>query len=84
MGERDRLSRFDLEAGSIKGGEMNEQLAIIKRVAGTLIASRDNEIARLESENAELRAALEYIATGGEDWNDCARKARAILERTKK
>ena len=42
------------------------------------------ELDRLRSENAELRAALEYIATGGEDWNDCARKARATLERTKK
>lgn len=84
MGERDRLSRADIEAGSIQGDEMNEQLANIKVLAANMITNRDMQIARLERENAELRAALEYIATGGEDWNDCARKARAILERTKK
>lgn len=26
-----------------------------------------------------LVAALEYIGTGGEDWKDCARTARALL-----
>ena len=90
MGERDRLSRADIEAGAIQGDEMNEQLATIKRVADTLIATRDKEIDRLRSENSELRAALLELmfAEKLDDDNprllEARKQARAILERTKK
>ena len=40
-----------------------------------LIAERD----RLRAVNAAMLAALEYIATGGEDWKDCCRVARAAI-----
>ena len=43
--------------------------------APDLRAERD----RLRAVNAQLLAALEYIATGGEDWKDCCRVARAAI-----
>lgn len=70
---------------------MNEQLATIKRVADTLIATRDKELDRLRSENAELRAALEMMRDEymklphslGYSFTHLP-KVDAILERTKK
>ncbi len=95
MGEHDRLSRADIEAGSIQGDEMNEQLANIKVLAANMITNRDMQIARLERENAELRAALEtllyratelpqYATHDGLMNSEAIAQARAILERTMK
>ena len=36
-------------------------------------------IAQLEEQNAALRSALEYVATGGESWKDCCRVARSAI-----
>ena len=39
--------------------------------------------ARLIASAPELLQALEYIATGGENWKDCARVARAAIAKAK-
>lgn len=78
MGECNRLSRFDIEAGSIQGGEMTrspltDAAAIAEyeddiAMATTFLTLAENqelECSRLRSENAELRAALrEYLFAG--------------------
>lgn len=87
MGERDRLSRFDFEAGSIQGVQMSINNAEFTALENAVNRALD-EIDRLRSENAELRAALEMIARSDcvaddlKSANDLRAIANGVLEKS--
>ena len=91
MGERDRLRNPYFEAGSIQGDEMK----VSQIYTDDDVAEVNANLSRVESENAELRAALEtllyratelpqYATHDGLMNAEAIAQARAILERTKK
>jgi hypothetical protein len=94
MGERDRLPHSYFEAGSIQGDQMSINNAEFTALENAVNRALD-EIDRLRSENAELRAALETLLSRATELPQYANheglmnaeaiaQARAILERTKK
>lgn len=54
----------------------------VRKSEGKCYVCRVSDLALAGLESARLRDALEYIATGGENWKDCCRKARAALKGT--
>jgi hypothetical protein len=69
-----RPSTYEPEAFDIVAPNIGA-IGIVKHVAD---AAR---IVKCVNSHDELIAALQYIATGGEDWNDCVRRARAAVSR---
>ncbi len=85
------MRRADVEAGSIKGDEMK----VSQIYTDDDVAEVNANLSRVESENAELRAALETLLSRATELPQYANheglmnaeaiaQARAILERTKK
>jgi len=88
------MRRSHHQAGAIHGVQMNEQLANIKSIAGAMISNRDQQIARLESTNAELIRALSNLLSRANELPQYANhegilnaeaiaESRAALERAK-
>jgi hypothetical protein len=66
---RGRLIGGTVKSGWIDSNERMENLALILRAVNN---------------HERLVAALQDIATGGESWTDCARKARATLAQVRR